>query len=243
MNESDHACALGSLIIRDNTYITMVIVNKKHIAKGALSVALVALGTSGAVYAADWSDVRPNREVRQEEMRQEGDARPFGTHRGGGHLEVTAEVLGVSVDDLRVRLQSGETLKEILDSEGITPDDMRSAQEEQMRERLAQAVVSGKITQEEADVRTHEMAERYAMREAERIALENRDYDAWLTAATGTPLAEKVTRDNFDDFALAHELNAAGKHDEAHAIMESLGLDQGIRGHRPGRPDASDDDE
>ena len=55
-------------------------------------------------------------------------------------------------------------------------------------------------------------------------AIESGDYNTFKEAASGTPLAEKITEENFSKLSEAHKLREEGKHEEAKAIMEELGL-------------------
>ena len=60
--------------------------------------------------------------------------------------------------------------------------------------------------------------------EATRVAIENNDYQAWATAVSGTPMAEKVDATTFSKLVEAHNLRESGDHEGARAIMEELGL-------------------
>lgn len=59
-------------------------------------------------------------------------------------------------------------------------------------------------------------------------ALEKKDFAAWQAAVKKDggkcPMAEKVTAENFAQFADAHALAVAGKKDEAHKAFEALGM-------------------
>lgn len=148
----------------------------------------------------------------------------FGKERGGGHAQVAANLLGITTDEFRDRVQNGENPREILEAAGISRDDVRAAHEQQMQERLAQAVADGRITQAEADEKQAKHAERKAVREAARTAIENNDYSAWATAVAGTPRADKVDATTFSKLVEAHSLREAGDHEGAKAIMQELGF-------------------
>lgn len=178
-----------------------------YIAAGAIGVALLTVGGLSSAYASE--DTRPER---------------FGGPSRGGQLEVAAEVIGVTTDELQERINNGEKLREILETEGVTRDDMRAAMQERLIDSLQQAVSDGRITQAEADERLGEMAERHAQHEAARVALENNDYDAWSAASQGTPIAEKIDANNFAQFVRMHELQQ-----EARTIAEELNI-EGLNG-------------
>ncbi|GAB4422678.1 MAG: hypothetical protein Kow002_12090 [Anaerolineales bacterium] len=112
---------------------------------GALVVALLAVGAYGvtSVYADDDDPSRP----------------PFGERvpRGlrGEALEVVADVLGMSTDELTAALKDGKRLPELAEEAGVEMEEVRAAlkefQEKATRERIEQALEDGKITQEHAD--------------------------------------------------------------------------------------------
>jgi hypothetical protein len=79
-------------------------------------------------------------------------------------LERGAEMLGIGVEDLQAKLDSGMTMKEIAEEAGISQEDFRAKIMEQaklkMTERLNQLVAEGEITQEQADKRLEQMQKR-----------------------------------------------------------------------------------
>ncbi len=198
---------------------------RKYIVAGALGVTMVTLGVVGAADAAQ----------------RDGSQRMFGNsgQRGAAHLQVAADVIGVSVDDLQVRLKNGEHMPEILEASGVSREDMRAAHRSKMQERLEQAVASGKLSQEQAGERKAKMAERQGKHEAVRVAVENNDYDAWSAAVVGTPRANKITVENFAKVVEAHNLRESGDYKSAKEVMKDLGMGKGGMygskgGHRGG---------
>lgn len=117
---------------------------------GALVVALLAGGVYGitTVYADDNNPPLPF-----------GERGPGGLRGGrgldGAALEAVANVLDMSADDLSAALEGGKTLRELADEVGVDMqeifDAMSVVRVESMRERIAQAVDDGTITQEHAD--------------------------------------------------------------------------------------------
>ncbi len=73
-------------------------------------------------------------------------------------------------------------------------------------------------------------------------ALEAGDYNAWKAAVGDSPIASKVTADNFAKFAEAHKLHEAGKDDQAKAIMDELGITPPELPHH-GEPDHHNNDQ
>ena len=64
--------------------------------------------------------------------------------------------------------------------------------------------------------------------EVAKTALDNNDYTAWLeTVGTDSPIAEKITVENFPKLVEAHNLMQAGNFEEARQIRSDLGLNQG----------------
>lgn len=79
-------------------------------------------------------------------------------------LEHGAEMFGLSAEELKAKLESGMTMKEIGEELGITKEDFQAKMKEQakarMTERLNQLVTEGEITQEQADKRLEQMQKR-----------------------------------------------------------------------------------
>ncbi|MBU0649102.1 hypothetical protein KJ969_03325 [Patescibacteria group bacterium] len=78
-------------------------------------------------------------------------------------LEKKAQTLGMSLEDLKAKLDQGMTFKQILEERGIDPEQFREQtqanQLENMKQHLAELVGQGKITQEQADKRLEQMQE------------------------------------------------------------------------------------
>ena len=66
-----------------------------------------------------------------------------------------AEFLGLSVEELQAELDSGKTIKEIAEAQGISEEELKEYHQDQklgkMQELLQQMVDAGKLTQAEAD--------------------------------------------------------------------------------------------
>ncbi|QSH39290.1 hypothetical protein JXR01_03230 [Candidatus Kaiserbacteria bacterium] len=186
-------------------------IDKKSIAVGMLALGLVTTAGAGVTSAAENGG--------------------FGGERKGGHAEVAAQLLGVTVDDFKNRIQNGENPRDILEAAGISKEDVRAAHDVRKQERIAQAIADGRITQEEADERAAKQAERKAHREEARNAIESNDYNAWVTASVGTPMEGKVDAAGFAKMVEAHNLREAGDHEEAREIMKGLGFEKPHKKH------------
>lgn len=80
----------------------------------------------------------------------------------GGHeamLENKAEILGVTVEDLRSAREEGKSFHDIAEEQGITQEEMHEQMEGYMQGHLEQQVVEGVITQEQMDERLEWMEE------------------------------------------------------------------------------------
>lgn len=66
-------------------------------------------------------------------------------------IEVYAEELGISVDDLNARLDAGETLAQIAYAQGLTTDEFTALMAEARSQAIEQAVASGMLTQVQAN--------------------------------------------------------------------------------------------
>jgi hypothetical protein len=88
---------------------------------------------------------------------------PWG-HKGadafGNHLSAAAEYLGLDEDELRTRLADGKSLKEIAEAEGKSVDGLEKAIVADAKERLADAVKDGKLTEEQAAAMAERIADR-----------------------------------------------------------------------------------
>ena len=122
--------------------------NKKSILIGGLLVALLVIGVIGATnaYAQSPSLSTPLH-----------GGGPGSERRGLGlvELQIAAEALDMTTDELITALRGGKTLEELADEAGVelqdVQDAIQAAREVEMRERIEQAVSDGTMTQEKAD--------------------------------------------------------------------------------------------
>jgi hypothetical protein len=120
--------------------------NKMSILIGGLLVALLVVGVIGArnAYAQNSSSTLLH-------------GRGPGGGRGLGlvELQVAAEALDMTTDEMITALQSGKTLEQLADEAGVdlqvVQDTIQAAHEEELRARIEQAVSDGTMTQEKAD--------------------------------------------------------------------------------------------
>ncbi|HAV76978.1 MAG TPA: hypothetical protein DCX53_06445 [Anaerolineae bacterium] len=122
--------------------------NKKYlIVIGGLLAALLVVGVVGATSA--YAQASANTPMHGRGPGGEG-------HKlDGAALEAAAEALGMTTDEVTSALKDGKTLQDLADEAGVDIADVRAAlqavRETEMRDRIAQAVEDGKMTQEKAD--------------------------------------------------------------------------------------------
>ena len=82
-------------------------------------------------------------------------AEPVGGHRGGlrggADLSVAATTIGITADELRTALQSGQSIADVATAKGVAPQSVIDAMVAAMKQRLAESVTAGKLTQAKAD--------------------------------------------------------------------------------------------
>lgn len=93
----------------------------------------------------------------------------FGPHGGGPHggpcgaarfgVRAAAEVLDVEVQEVVEALQSGQSLAEFAEAQGMSAEDFKAAMLDQVRTRLDALVEDGKLTQDQADARFERFSE------------------------------------------------------------------------------------
>ena len=125
--------------------------NKKYlIVIGSLLAALLVVGVVGATsaFAQGWDNPGTGMML---------NGHGPGNRRGLGdaELEAAAGVLGMTTDEVKSALQDGQTLQDLANAAGVDIADVHAAiqavHETEMRERIAQAVEDGTMTQEKAD--------------------------------------------------------------------------------------------
>ena len=121
--------------------------NKMSVLIAGLLAALVVIGVLGATNAYAQS---------------QSSALLHGGGPGGGRgglglegLQIAAEALNMTTDELITALRSGKTLEELATEAGVdiqeVQDAIQAAHEEELRARIEQAVADGTMTQEKAD--------------------------------------------------------------------------------------------
>ena len=128
--------------------------NKKIlIVIGGLLSALLVVGVVGATSVFAQGPDTSGINTMMFNGRGPGGGHGFGL--GDAELEAAAKVLGMTVDEVKSALQDGKTLQDLADAAGVDIADVHAAiqavHETEMRERIAQAVEDGTMTQEKAD--------------------------------------------------------------------------------------------
>ena len=84
--------------------------------------------------------------------------------RGGEQIATVAEVIGVDAEALREAFAAGQSVADVAEANGVALDDVVAAVVEQMETHIAEHVAEGKLTQEEADVKLADAADKVAER-------------------------------------------------------------------------------
>lgn len=123
--------------------------SKMSILIGGLLVALLVVGVIGAT-----NTLAQGSPTELFHGRGPGDGQG-GRGLGQVELEAAAKVLGMTADELSTALKDGKTLQDLADTAGVAIEDVQAAIQAvhatEMRDRIAQAVTDGTITQANAD--------------------------------------------------------------------------------------------
>lgn len=93
-----------------------------------------------------------------------GGHRGHGPGRGGPDLAAAATALGMTQADLRTALTSGKSLAQVAEDKGVPVDKVVAALVAAAKQRIAQAVTDGRLTQERADQRVADLTARITER-------------------------------------------------------------------------------
>lgn len=125
---------------------------------GATDLAASAAVTAGAGWVQDaLAGLVADSTITQEQADAVetalNEARPERGHRVRHHLplEIVAETLGVTEDELRTALRGGQTVADVAAAEGVEVDAVVDAVLTELRTRLAERVEAGDLTQQRAD--------------------------------------------------------------------------------------------
>ncbi|KQV26531.1 hypothetical protein [Yonghaparkia sp. Root332] len=137
------------------------------IAAGALAVGGAALAPAALAATADddATSTTENGERRgpgaghRPGSGHDGDRGDRSEHRGAA-IAIILETLGITVDELRDAREEGLTLAELAEAQGVDVDTLVDALVAAAEEHIAEHVADGDLTQEEADERLAEFEER-----------------------------------------------------------------------------------
>jgi hypothetical protein len=128
--------------------------NKKYlILIGGLLAALLVVGVVGATSVFAQGPDNPGFGIMMNGRGPMGGGHGFGL--GDEELAAAADALGMTTDEVKSALQDGKTLQDLADEAGVDIEDVHAAiqavHETEMRERIAQAVEDGTMTQTQAN--------------------------------------------------------------------------------------------
>ena len=134
--------------------IAAAIITGSLLTGGAVGTALFGPGVAGAQESSsDSSSSDSTQSETPAPPEGRGPRGPRGLHGPRGHVDlaVVADAIGVSEDDLRTALQSGQSMADVATANGIDPQTVIDALVADAQAKLAEKVASGEITQERAD--------------------------------------------------------------------------------------------
>lgn len=190
-----------------NIQTTEPAVNKtnKSFAYSITVLTLIIIISAGTVLAAENNTNRDNNHIGAQKQDK---------------LENHAEILGLSSDELKTELESGKTLKEIIENSGLTFEEFKAAIEDKITEDLIELVESGEITQEQADKFLQKIQNKDKMK-GQRP--ERNDTNKKFGQRPNMNLEQKAEILGISFEELKAELESGKKF---HEIVESLGLDK-----------------
>ncbi|WP_289142512.1 hypothetical protein [uncultured Brevibacillus sp.] len=129
--------------------------------------AVLSLGSLGSALAADTAKPQTTQNQQWNKPAQVNFAGGKMDHRGGFGMKVSYKensellsLLKLDADKLQEELKAGKSLAEVAEAQGVDTDDVVALLVKEQEARLAEAVKSGKLTQEQADKMTENASER-----------------------------------------------------------------------------------
>ena len=141
----------------------------------AFSAAVTEAQESGLITAEQATQLQ----ARGFQFQRGGGGRPHGGPGGqldhilpeGTMLQITADALGISVEELQAAHEGGQRLPELVEELGLDMDTVQANIQTGLQAAIAQAVTDGTLTQEEADAILANMALREIGRDLHHEAL------------------------------------------------------------------------
>lgn len=129
----------------------------KHLAAALLTASVAGAGFTGFTItsALAENDSASTADVAQVQLDEGQDQEGC----NGERAQALADAIGISVDDLMAAREAGQTPAEIAEDNGVAREDLVDTLVQARQERLAEAVESGDLTQEEADEKAADIEE------------------------------------------------------------------------------------
>jgi hypothetical protein len=131
---------------------------KKVLAIGALCLGMfggaLALAATGVVGPAGAQTPTTAEEMVTQEGGGRGWFARFREHRREVRkqtVQLTADTIGISTDELKTELKNGKSIAQVATDNGVDPQAVITAINDDVNGRVDQAVANGKLTQEKAD--------------------------------------------------------------------------------------------
>lgn len=128
-------------------------------AGAVVAMVLAGLGIAGAQTSEAPTTQAP---AGQERQAPAGEARRGGPKGGPVNLGVAAGAIGISVDELRAALRSGQSIAQVAQSRNVDVQKVIDALVAEATSRLAAEVAAGRLTQAQADEKAANLTQRIA---------------------------------------------------------------------------------
>ena len=150
--------------MKKNRRHTIAAVTAGLIAGGAVGfVAGVPALTSAADVTIDSTVDSADADYDRDERRGPGGRGGRGG-RGGEQMATVAEVIGVEAEALREAFAAGQSVADVAEANGVALDDVVAAVVAEMESHIAEHVAEGKLTQDEADAKLADAADKVTER-------------------------------------------------------------------------------
>jgi uncharacterized protein YidB (DUF937 family) len=176
---------------------------RRYLAGAALLVGGLTVGAlfSPIGLASAQSDDTTDQDTSESDDSTKAPGFGLRDRKGPPHLESVAELLGITVDELREGLRDGSTMAEMAEANGVSTEELTAEILASIEEHLDEAVADGRIDQEKAD---------------ERLAGAEERVETMINAEPGT----------FERFGKGHghSHRVWGRADHLQEVADSLGL-------------------
>jgi hypothetical protein len=137
--------------------IAAAVITGSLLTGGAIGTAFFGPSIAGAQSSS--SDSSSSSDTAPAPPDAPGPGGPHGRHGPHADLSVAASTIGVSEDDLRAALESGQSIADVATAHGVDPQAVIDALVADAQAKLADRVADGDLTQEQADEISADLAQ------------------------------------------------------------------------------------